>query len=181
MATRNIFDYTLATGAGSQTINVPLEHDISSAQALRLDLSLTAAATDVGDTLDIRFQESPDDGTTWDTRARFEQFLGNATVSAGAPERRTLVMHARTQTSTGESAYEGSGSAGASDLAAGTVLNGPFLPQNRPGYVTQPGTVVRQGRYRFNIAVVDGNSNGNFGGNIRAWSDTPEWNAVAAP
>lgn len=42
-----------------------------------LFLDVTAAATDVGDTLDVYVQYSPDGGTTWDDYAHFSQVLGN--------------------------------------------------------------------------------------------------------
>lgn len=174
MALRNIFDYAMATGAGSQTINVNVEQGIARAQAVQLVLNLTTAATDAGDTLDIRFQETPDDGVTWDTRARFDQFLGTATVSAAAPERRILLIHARTWVTQGESAYEPSGSAGASEIAAGTVLNGPFYAALAKGSASLPGQQIHGNRYRINIRVVDANSNANFAGTIRIWADTPD-------
>lgn len=174
MALRNIFDYALATGAGSQTINVNVEQDISRAQAITIVLNLTGAATDAGDTLNVRFQETPDDGVTWDTRARFEQFLGTAVVSAAAPERRIAVLHARTQLQTTEEYYEPSGSAGATEIAAGTVINGPFYANLHRGSASLTGQQIHGNRYRVNLAVVDANSNGGFSGNIRIWSDVPE-------
>src|SRR5881394_3265778 len=155
MALRNIFDYALSTGAGSQTINVNLEHDISRSQAIRIALNLTGAGTDAIDTLDVRFQETPDDGTTWDTRARFEQFLGTATVSAAAPERRIAVIQARIPIDSSEEYYEPSGSAGASEIGAGVVINGPFMANLHKGSASLPGQQIHGNRYRVNIAVVD--------------------------
>lgn len=40
-------------------------------------LNVTAAATDVGDTLDVYLQHSVDGGTTWDDFVHFTQVLGN--------------------------------------------------------------------------------------------------------
>ena len=40
-------------------------------------LNVTAAATEVDDTLDVFLQASPDDGTTWDDFVAFTQVLGN--------------------------------------------------------------------------------------------------------
>lgn len=40
-------------------------------------LDVTAAATDVGDTLDVYIQHSPDNGATWDDFVHFTQVLGN--------------------------------------------------------------------------------------------------------
>ncbi len=174
MALRNIFDYALATGSGTQTINVNVEQDISRSQAIRIVLNLTGAGTDGGDTLDVRFQETPDDGTTWDTRARFEQFLGTASVSAAAPERRIATIQARIPIDSTEEYYEPSGSAGAAEIGAGVVINGPFyahLPRPDGRLIGQR---VHGNRYRINIAVVDTDADGGFTGSIRIWSDTPD-------
>ena len=40
-------------------------------------LDVTAAATDVGDTLNVRLQKSPDGGTTWTDWISYTQVLGN--------------------------------------------------------------------------------------------------------
>ncbi len=40
-------------------------------------LTVSAAATDVGDTLDVYVQSSTDGGTTWDDFVHFTQVLGN--------------------------------------------------------------------------------------------------------
>jgi len=46
-------------------------------KALVAMLNVTAAATDVGDLLDVWLQESLDEGTTWNDIVRFTQVLGN--------------------------------------------------------------------------------------------------------
>ena len=61
-----------ASGTQAVTINAPNLYD----SAVFL-LSITAAATDVGDTLDVYLQHSPDGGTTYDDFAHFTQVLGN--------------------------------------------------------------------------------------------------------
>lgn len=76
-------------------------------------LDVTAAATEVDDTLNVRIQYSPDGGTTWDDLASFTQVLGNGGakqfvyhhVNDMAP---TNAMHA----------------VNAATLAAGSVQNG---------------------------------------------------------
>jgi len=64
-----------ASATEAVTINAPNLYD----SAVFL-LSVTAAATDVGDTLDVYLQHSPDGGTTWDDFAHFTQVLGNGGV-----------------------------------------------------------------------------------------------------
>lgn len=46
-------------------------------KALVAMLNVTAAATEIGDLLDVWLQESPDEGTTWNDIIRFTQVLGN--------------------------------------------------------------------------------------------------------
>lgn len=166
--------YTLATGAGSQTINVNCEHDLSRARAVILDIELTAADTDAGDTLNIRFQESLNGGTTWNTRARSIQFLGTLSPSASAPETYRLVMAADPPLITTDAAYEPGGSAGATEILAEAVVNGPFARINRPAAGSPPGTTARNPAHRINIAVVDADSDGNFAGTLRLLVDTPQ-------
>lgn len=170
--TRNIFSYTLASGAGSQTILSTIDHDLSRAEALRLRLNLTAAATDAGDTLNIRLQEY--NGFVWNTRARFPQYLGTATVSASAPESYEMTIPAQESISNSDKGYEPSGSAGATEILAGQVIPGPFQSWWFNAAPAQAGQHLRQARYRFKIDVVDaGGQNANFGGILELWCDTP--------
>lgn len=46
-------------------------------KAILFYLGVTVAATDVGDTLDVFIQHSPDGGTTWDDFVHFTQVLGD--------------------------------------------------------------------------------------------------------
>jgi hypothetical protein len=62
------------TASGTSTLAPPFGGDFKAAVFL---LSVTAAATDVGDTLDVYLQSSVDGGTTWDDFAHFTQVLGN--------------------------------------------------------------------------------------------------------
>lgn len=61
------------TASGTQAVTIPAPNLYDSAVFL---LDVTVAATDVGDTLDVYLQHSPD-GTTWDDFAHFTQVLGN--------------------------------------------------------------------------------------------------------
>jgi len=65
------------TASGTQAVTIPAPNLYDSAVFL---LSVSAAATDVGDTLDVYLQSSPDGGTTWDDFAHFTQVLGNGGV-----------------------------------------------------------------------------------------------------
>jgi hypothetical protein len=46
-------------------------------KALIFQLTVSTAATESGDLLDVYIQHSPDDGTTWDDFVHFTQVLGN--------------------------------------------------------------------------------------------------------
>lgn len=56
---------------------VTLAGDYSGVPRASFLLSVTAAATDVGDTFDLYLQFSPDGGTTWQDFIHFTQVLGN--------------------------------------------------------------------------------------------------------
>jgi hypothetical protein len=62
------------TASGTSTAAT---QDFSDATSAVFFLSVTAAATEVDDTLDVFVQASPDGGTTWDDVAHFTQVLGN--------------------------------------------------------------------------------------------------------
>jgi hypothetical protein len=62
------------TASGTQAVTIPAPNLYDSAVFL---LTVSAVATDVGDTLDVYLQSSPDGGTTWDDFAHFTQVLGN--------------------------------------------------------------------------------------------------------
>jgi hypothetical protein len=147
------------TGPGAETVNTELEKiDISGARKIRLDLTVDKSDTDAGDTYDVYFQEA-DDGGFWHDRGHFEQITGSMSPSSTAPEIRTLVISCDSTIDSTEESYEPSGSAGGSRLAAGTVRNGPFLGVRKD-------TTGRLARHRIQWVVVDGDSNGDFEGNV---------------
>lgn len=64
------------TASGTFVVPTPIPDDVVAAVFL---LDVTAAATDVGDTLDVYIQASTD-GTAWDDFVHFTQVLGNGGV-----------------------------------------------------------------------------------------------------
>ena len=62
------------TTSGTQAVTITAPNLYDSAVFF---LSVSAAATEVGDTLDVYVQSSPDGGTTWDDFIHFTQVLGN--------------------------------------------------------------------------------------------------------
>lgn len=69
------------TASGNAQVTSPLGPvSLQSVQRAVFFLDVTAAATDVGDTLDVYIQQSPDNGTNWDDFVHFTQVLGNGGV-----------------------------------------------------------------------------------------------------
>lgn len=64
------------TISGTLDLNTILPH-VEQLLAASFQLTVSAAATDVGDTLDVYVQHSVDGGTTWDDFVHFTQVLGN--------------------------------------------------------------------------------------------------------
>jgi hypothetical protein len=92
-------------------------------KALILQLTVSAAATESGDLLDVYVQHSPDDGTTWDDFIHFTQVLGNG----GAKKFIATWMRDVTPESELKAPADAS-------LAAG-VLQGPISPTLRVKWV----------------------------------------------
>lgn len=64
------------TASGTLTIAASVAQALARATRALFFLEVTAAATDVGDTLDVYLQSSVD-GSTWDDFVHFTQVLGN--------------------------------------------------------------------------------------------------------
>ena len=64
-----------ASGTASVGVRSPADLDVST-----FLLSVTAAATEVGDKLNVYMQSSPDGGTTYDDFLHFTEVLGNGGV-----------------------------------------------------------------------------------------------------
>lgn len=163
--TAKLFEYTLNTGAGTQSITQAFDKfDLSYARAIVGKLTLTKADTDAGDLLDVYFEERTNT-LTWNQRGRFEQVIGTASPTTSAPEERTIVISADVNLDTTEESYEDTGSLGGTSLSAGTVRNGPFM-----GKLYSGGAPVATHRVR--IEVTDANANADFEGTITFYSVT---------
>jgi hypothetical protein len=118
------------TASGTQAVTIPAPNLYDAAVFL---LSVSAAATDAIDTLDVYLQSSPDGGTTWDDFAHFTQVLGNGGVKK--------YLATWSQFVTAESEMKAPADAA---LAAG-VLQGPV-----------------SSTWRVKWVVVDANANASF-------------------
>lgn len=122
-------DTALGTGTAEDTVEMPA-FDWSRRQYLQMVVELEAAGVDAGDILEVYLEERAQDGK-WNQRIRSEDFLGTLSPSASAPEVRRYTIVQDETLSGMEEAQEPTGSAGASSLTAGTVVNGPFPPRYR--------------------------------------------------
>jgi hypothetical protein len=87
---RFAYDLLAATAiAADGTVNRDPVAGFGGHRALLLELTVAAKTMDVGTTLDVYVQTSPDDGTTWDDVAHFAQ-LTNAAVGNGTYLARVL-------------------------------------------------------------------------------------------
>jgi len=103
------------TTSSTAAVVVPVEL----VQSAIFQLAVSAAATDVGDTLDVFIQHTVDGGTTWDDFVHFTQVLGNG----GAKKFLASWSRAPTPESELKAPVDGT-------LAAG-VLQGPVGPSWR--------------------------------------------------
>lgn len=154
--TRRIFKYSFNIAASSATTTVNLNpDDLSTAKSLTWEISFSTIDTDAGDTLNVKLQDT-NDGTTWNTRARFPQFTGNQSPTEVW---RQHILNSIPIT-TDDSSQEPTGSAGATELLAGLVLNGPF-----PGLLrTTAGGRLPSWRVQF--VAVDADSDASWIGTL---------------
>lgn len=76
MAAKTLVASAARTESGNSGPLTPYRADRSIKASVFL-LTVSVAATESGDTLDVYVQSSPDDGTTWDDFIHFTQVLGN--------------------------------------------------------------------------------------------------------
>jgi hypothetical protein len=164
--TTKLFEYTINTGAGTQTITQDFDKfDLSYARAIVGKLTITNAATDAGDLLDVYLEERTNT-LTWNQRARFDQILGSMSPSGTAPEERTIVISADVNLDTTEESYEDTGSTGGTSLSAGTVRNGPFA-----GKLYSSGAPVATHRARLEVTEA-ASSDADFEGTLTFYAVT---------
>lgn len=121
---------TSAARTASDVVAIATISRFERVKAVSFFLSVTAAATDAGDTLDVYIQHSPDGGSNYDDFVHFTQVLGNG----GA--KKYVATWVRDVTP--ESELHALADAG---LAAG-VLQGPVAPVWRVKWViVDAGTV----------------------------------------
>ena len=168
-------DFTL--GPGSSTSFVSLNPvDLSHARELLVEIKVTTADTDAIDTLDVRLQDCSDitfaqlpTGTAgWNDRARAQAFTGDMSPTTAAPEYYRLSVQQLVDIAATEEAYEPSGSAGASALTAGSVLNGPFPGTLRGALGVKEATRIPNWRIRYQ--VVDADNDASFIGTTTVWA-----------
>lgn len=100
------------TASGTASITAIPHPELVRSAVFQLDV--TAAATEVGDLLDVYLQHSPDGGTTWDDFVHFTQVLGNGGAKKFLASWRGDVVPETEMKAPGDAT-----------LAAGAVVQGP--------------------------------------------------------
>jgi hypothetical protein len=160
--------YTISIGPGNVTSTTLCDaFDLSQCQSVTGVLELTTCATDLADKLDVRFQETGDPNQIyWDTRGYWSQVSGNQSASALAPYADEFTISQGVPLASSSRDARPTGSAGATELTAGTVRDGPFQ-----GRLRGINGVVATHRI---IAVISGDANANasFIGVVRIYANT---------
>ena len=151
--------FTIGPGAATDLAELN-EIDMSSFDCLEMWVKLTTADTDAGDELDVRLQCTTD-RVVWHTRARSAAFLGSLSPSSTAPEYQVLRICQTVDLSANEEVYEPDGSASATAVAVGQVVNGPF-----PGKYRDATLQKLMPNWRVRAALTDANSNASFVGTV---------------
>lgn len=163
------FDFDTGAAAGDlEQITLLDPFDLSHSKGADVVVSLTTADAAADDTFDLFFEETFD-GVTWDQRLHSHQFTGAMTASAAAPEVRRYRVMTYQDLNTSDTAYETTGSAGASALAAGTVRHGPFAGKR---YVAvEPFGLAPTHRLRF--VTGDADDDARFSGSVTLTLHSP--------
>lgn len=171
---RKIADFTLAatsSGTAVKQTNTLDPLDLSRCREIELELIITAAASAAGDLLNVKLQDSKNGGTTWNTRANL-QVAGNQAATAGNPFVKRAVITNAIALQSSEKVYVESGSNGGSEIAADTVVNGPFPPPFRDTVTT--GTRVSSWRVIWSQTSSSGTD--SFAGELKIHAH--EWNVA---
>lgn len=155
LMSRDIFKYTFTALTTTTTVDLNKD-DLSHARELLLELQVAAAATEVGDILACRL-ENTFDGSKYDTVVNFATVLGNDSM----PQIRRANLQQFGDLMSTEEEHKTSGSTGGSQPTAGSVVNGPFPPVLR----TAAG---RQAAWRVVFTITDaGTVNASFTGTLK--------------
>lgn len=158
------FDFDTGAASGDRTITQNLDpFDLSRVEWLDFQLTLTTLDAAGDDLFDLFFEEF--DGVGWDQRLRSHQLSGDMSPT----EKRRYRISTRTAIDTSDEAYEISSSQGASDIPAGQVRNGPFVPK-LPG--TTP-TAPLSPTHRIRIVIDDNDNDARFAGNLTIMAVSP--------
>ena len=140
MAVLTLVSSAARTASGNSGTLTPFGSKVGKLKAALYFLSVTAVATDAGDTLDVYVQHTPDDGTTWDDFIHFTQVLGNG----GA--KKFIATWLRDVTPESEIKAPADAS-----LAAG-VLQGPITPLIRVKWVIVDAS-TQNASFTFSLVV----------------------------
>lgn len=160
IGTRKTDSFSFGPSATSSTVVLHDPLDLSRARSLKLNLTVTAAASAANDTLDVKFQDTID-GITWNTRARFAAVAGNQSVATQYV--RELVITQDVKLNSGEREYQTSGSQGGTELPAGTVMDGTFYPPYRDA-------TGRHANWRVVFTVTNNSGTASFTATLTLWS-----------
>ena len=157
LISRKIHSSTFTLSGAGTTFQSLNAIDLSHARELFVEIKLTTTNTDAGDTLEVTLQDCSDatfavlpTGTAgWNSRARSNTFIGTLSASASAPEYYRMSIQQLVDLAATEESYEPTGSTGATEIAVGSVLNGPFPATIRAALGTAGVTRIPNWRLRF--------------------------------
>lgn len=127
------YAFSLAAGNQATVLSLdPLNYTRNKTLTCELTLSTIGGTPVVGDTLDVKLQEtrSPTQAY-WDTRGYFYQVLGNQATSATNPYADEFTVSQDINLVAPDRNERPTGSRAGSEIPAGTVRDGPFAPRLR--------------------------------------------------
>lgn len=127
------YPFTLVAGNATNVILLdPLNYTRNKTLTCELTLSAVGGTPVVGDTLDIKLQETRSPVQAyWDTRGYFNQILGNQLTSAANPYADQFNISQDVNLVAPERNTRPTGSRTGVELPPGTVRDGPFAPRLR--------------------------------------------------
>jgi hypothetical protein len=175
---RKIHTDNFTLGPGNSVSYVSLNPvDLSHARELLVEIKVTTANTDAGDSLDVRLQDcsdllaaqNPTAVPGWNDRARSQPFTGDMSPTTTAPEYYRMSIQQLVDIAATEEAYEPSGSLGGSAIPVGSVINGPFPGTLRGRLGVKEATRIPNWRIRYEISG-DIDADASFIGTTTVWS-----------